>query len=297
MKNTTYEKKRCRNDNKNNTYFSAIVLLVLASFATSVTASGYSRPCGDVDPVDLCSWDVTLPLGSPDNFGCSLQYNTYWTPADDGDPASLYTVTCNYDGTTFVDHTLWVSIDNDIVYCTLNGNTVSGTTEYTTSGCADADPRDGHDFTLDVARGQNTLICQVRDNPYPNGMNHFDACIVGDGDCVTETCDGIDNDCDGDTDEEDADGCTIYYEDVDRDGYGDPALSKCLCAPEGDYDTQDDTDCEDGNANIYPGKEEECNDIDDDCDIDVDEDFTDEDCEYVCEHNGYVWTSNGDPLD
>lgn len=37
-----------------------------------------------------------------------------------------------------------------------------------------------------------------------------------------EWCDGVDNDCDGQTDEVGAFGCTTYYRDLDGDGFGDP---------------------------------------------------------------------------
>ena len=71
---------------------------------------------------------------------------------------------------------------------------------------------------------------------------------------ATETCDNIDNDCDGDVDEQNATGCLTYYQDIDNDGYG-TASSICACQPEGDYTTTTSGDCfDDGtNASItYP---------------------------------------------
>ena len=37
---------------------------------------------------------------------------------------------------------------------------------------------------------------------------------------VQETCDGVDNNCDGTVDEVNAVGCVDYYQDLDGDGFG-----------------------------------------------------------------------------
>ena len=84
---------------------------------------------------------------------------------------------------------------------------------------------------------------------------------------ATETCNGIDDDCDGIIDEGVT---TTYYEDNDHDGYGNPAASIQACsAPEG-YVTNN-TDCDDASAAVHPGATEVCNGIDDDCDGFIDE--------------------------
>ncbi|MFT7582564.1 MAG: hypothetical protein ACI9MR_004246, partial [Myxococcota bacterium] len=45
-----------------------------------------------------------------------------------------------------------------------------------------------------------------------------------------ETCDAVDNDCNGDTDEgKDQSDCTTFYLDGDSDDYGDPNVSQCQC--------------------------------------------------------------------
>lgn len=79
----------------------------------------------------------------------------------------------------------------------------------------------------------------------------------------TEVCDGKDNDCDGEIDE---DLNITYYADNDGDGFGNAQVSMDACTkPEG-Y-VEDNTDCDDTNPNVNPNAEEILgNGIDDDCD-------------------------------
>ncbi len=84
-----------------------------------------------------------------------------------------------------------------------------------------------------------------------------------------ELCDGRDNDCDGTVDLGALDALT-FYEDHDGDGFGDPARSAAACAaPSGSV--SDATDCDDDDVTAYPGGEERCDSVDQDCDALVDE--------------------------
>jgi hypothetical protein len=86
----------------------------------------------------------------------------------------------------------------------------------------------------------------------------------------TEVCDEIDNNCDGDVDEASASDAATWYADVDSDGYGDASSTDIACdAPSGFV--SDATDCDDTDSSVNPGAAEVCNEIDDDCDTDVDE--------------------------
>ncbi len=78
-----------------------------------------------------------------------------------------------------------------------------------------------------------------------------------------EVCNGVDDDCDGATDEEGAGGCTVYLR--DRDGFG-TSEAHCLCEPTSDRDATVGGDCDDGDAAIHPQAPERCNGVDDDCD-------------------------------
>jgi hypothetical protein len=71
---------------------------------------------------------------------------------------------------------------------------------------------------------------------------------------ATESCDGIDNDCDGSTDERNASGCSTWYYDSDGDGYGADSVSgRCYCEATGYYTATNNTDCYDSNTNANPG--------------------------------------------
>jgi len=107
-----------------------------------------------------------------------------------------------------------------------------------------------------------------------NGASGFDPTCVGEVTPQVEACDDLDNDCDGTTDEENANGCTTYYRDVDNDTYG-TGPARCLCDPEGEWDNLNDLDCNDDNAMINPDAVEVCDGIDNECDGFIDEDPTD----------------------
>ena len=96
-------------------------------------------------------------------------------------------------------------------------------------------------------------------------------CSAVAGAASAEVCNGVDDDCDGATDEANATGCTVYYQDQDLDGYGNTGASACLCAPNATYGATVGGDCDDTNAAVRPGATEICNGRDDDCDGSTDE--------------------------
>jgi hypothetical protein len=84
---------------------------------------------------------------------------------------------------------------------------------------------------------------------------------------ATEICNSVDDNCDGTTDPEDSPGCSMFYRDKDRDGWGVNGDSKCLCKAAGDYLVNRIHDCDDNNANIHPGAPEVCDGKDNNCDL------------------------------
>ena len=101
--------------------------------------------------------------------------------------------------------------------------------------------------------------------------------FTGDEDCsdgdasvnpgAVEVCNGLDDNCDGQVDE----GVTqTFYADADGDGFGDPLTTTEACSAPADH-TASGTDCDDTDADVYPGAIEVCDDIDNNCDEQVDE--------------------------
>ena len=66
---------------------------------------------------------------------------------------------------------------------------------------------------------------------------------------VTETCNSVDDDCDGSTDESLT---TEYYADADGDGYGDPSTTKDACTLPTGY-VLNASDCDDTDSTVLDG--------------------------------------------
>ncbi len=118
--------------------------------------------------------------------------------------------------------------------------------------------------------GSTTTSCSV-----PSG-HVTDATDCDDSDsavnpAAAEACDGVDNDCDGSIDEDDASDASTWYADDDDDGYGDASDSITACSQPSEH-VADATDCDDSDDDAYPGADERCNGEDDDCDGSIDED-------------------------
>ncbi|MDG1480426.1 MAG: putative metal-binding motif-containing protein, partial [Myxococcota bacterium] len=108
---------------------------------------------------------------------------------------------------------------------------------------------------------------------------------------ATEVCDGIDNNCDGDTDTDAVDQDT-WYADADADGFGDASSSTTGCEEPSGY-VSDDTDCDDTEIAVNPDADEVCNGVDDDCNGDIDTDAIDQDTYYAdADADGYGGTSS-----
>ena len=116
---------------------------------------------------------------------------------------------------------------------------------------------------------------------------------------TSERCgNGVDDDCDGSTDEEGASDCEDHFVDLDRDGAGSRDSRRCLCAPQGDHRVLVGGDCDDGDPELSPLIAESCDGEDNNCNLLVDEGCDDDGDGYcdaslrlvgspaVCPHGG-----------
>ncbi len=167
------------------------------------------------------------------------------------------------------------------------------------SDCDDSDPAvnpdadeicneldDDCDGEIDVdASDAPTWYLDYDDDGYGGSTYTLEACDAPEGyvadatDCddlevysfpgADEWCDGVDNDCDDEVDEDDAIDAPTWYEDADGDGYGSTTATQACAMPKGFVD--DSSDCLDSDAASYPGAAETCDGYDNDCDGTTDE--------------------------
>lgn len=133
---------------------------------------------------------------------------------------------------------------------------------------------DGDGYGLDT---QVQSSCSQPAGYVPQGGDCDDA-DTGISPGEQEVCDGVDNDCDGYSDDLDPSltGAGVFYLDHDGDGYGDAQWSTSSCSAPSGY-VENDTDCNDLLSSIYPGAQEICDGVDNSCNGLVDDDDGDVD--------------------
>ena len=83
-----------------------------------------------------------------------------------------------------------------------------------------------------------------------------------------EICDVFDNDCDGEVNNGAID-TLVFYQDADGDGYGDESSSMESCEEQDGY-VDEGGDCNDEDEEVHPDADEICDEIDNDCDGEID---------------------------
>ena len=147
-------------------------------------------------------------------------------------------------------------------------------TSETLADCDDTDPQaypdpsipevvNGEDDDCDGMVDEGTVVYDddsdgyCEEPPCVNSSETEEDCDDGDSDVnpgEAEVCsDGVDNNCDGSDNEQDAIGCEYFYYDADGDTYGVSGAQECWC-DEGAYPYTglDTSDCYDYNADAHP---------------------------------------------
>jgi hypothetical protein len=109
-----------------------------------------------------------------------------------------------------------------------------------------------------------------------------------------ETCNDIDDDCDGAIDEGAVD-AVAWHPDDDGDGFGDADVAVLHCDTPWGW-VSDGTDCDDADALVSPSATERCNGADDDCDGDIDEADALDATAWYADEDGDGYGGDGDPL-
>ena len=91
---------------------------------------------------------------------------------------------------------------------------------------------------------------------------------------AAEVCDEVDNNCDGEVDVGGTDG-VVVYQDADGDGYGLDGTETTACDVADGWATRA-GDCNDAEASAFPGADEVCDNLDNDCDGSINEGNPDE---------------------
>jgi hypothetical protein len=224
--------------------------------ASASVNPGATETCNSVD--DDC--DTSIDEGVQTTFYADADNDTYGdlatTTAACSAPAGYVSnsTDCN-DASASVNPGATETCNNVDDDC--DGSTDEGvqTTYY-----ADAD----NDTYGDLAT--TTAACSVPVGFVSNSTDCNDA-SASVNPAATETCNNVDDDCDGTTDEGVQ---TTFYADADNDTYGDLATTTAACSVPVGF-VSNSTDCNDASASVYPGATETCNSVDDDCDTSIDE--------------------------
>jgi hypothetical protein len=152
-------------------------------------------------------------------------------------------------------------LDNDCDDATDEVGSVDGTTAYPDDdldGFGDATDSGERYCTVPAGLVTENTDCEDSDGAsYPG---------------ASELCDSQDNDCDGEIDEVGSLNGTLYYVDLDGDGFGDQSdIGALYCSQPAGW-VADNSDCDDTDSSISPDQfdHEICDGVDNDCDGDVD---------------------------
>lgn len=230
--------------------------------ACLITEEGKTRPCGITD-VGECTYGTEVCANYKYQDCNALMPQTEICDGKDNDCNGQVDEGCDDDNDNYCDKNVPFPGFPSSSTCSFGDNDCNDTNAAIHPGaietCNQID--DNCNGQTDELIGTTTCgqgICLHTINNCVGGQ--IQTCNPMQGNTI-EICDGLNNDCDGQTDE----GC-----DNDNDGYVNPAMD-CAGIPRCKsgtvcYGGCTEKDCNDANATIHPGATEICNRIDDNCD-------------------------------
>jgi hypothetical protein len=255
------------------------------------TTPGCSQPAGYVSNDDDCD-DSTAAVSPADTELCNAVDDDCDGTVDEDDASDASTWYADDDGDGYGDASStdeacdqpsgYVANDDDC------DDTDSGVSPKATEVCDGADTDEDCDGLADdddaSATGKSTWYADDDGDTYGDPKSTTSACdqpsgyVANDDDCDdssaaispadAEICNGVDDDCDGLTDDDDSavSGGSTWYADDDGDGYGDASSTTSACDEPAGYVSNDD-DCDDTRSAVSPAATESCSTTyDDDCD-------------------------------
>lgn len=245
-----------------------------------------------VVPKGFAVGEETVTLTVVDRFGSSGEKSRTFVLVPNSAPVVRFDSPA--DGSIFADiQTVSLAIHADDAHDDASGLSVvwSGLPEALPAGldsdgnaAVDVGPLAAGDYAVSVTvtdsnGGVGTAALAFQVEVADADVDGFVASAWGGDDCddadpavhpgSEEWCDGRDEDCDGEVDE-DANDALLWHDDADGDSFGDPVATSFACEA-GPGVVADDTDCDDADVDVHPAADEICNELDDNCDGTVDE--------------------------
>lgn len=238
--------------------FIFFLLVPLMLLSTELFAAGYCVDESECDDGVFCNGRERCIPFSPlaDDFGCvSPRERACPEKAYCNEIAARCELLCVFDGIRIVDQD---GDGHDNILC--GGDDCDDNDHNRYPGNPEVCDPDFHDEDCDLTTFGNkdldndgfvdATCCNINDEGVTFCGNDCDDLLINVHPLATETCDGMDNDCDGFTDEEVS---VNLYPDLDRDGYGDRYFEETRGCPGTPGFSILNNDCDDTNPAITPG--------------------------------------------